>query len=65
MTTGTSLALGYVFISEKSDQQVSQFIDGVNHVGKIAKLADADPALTRETMEHFLSVADLRTSADL
>lgn len=34
--------------------RVSQFIDGVNHVRKIAELADADVELTRETLRHML-----------
>ncbi|WVQ85332.1 hypothetical protein IAT38_007497 [Cryptococcus sp. DSM 104549] len=34
--------------------RVSQFIDGVNHVKRIAALADADEALTRETLRHML-----------
>ncbi|WWD17980.1 hypothetical protein CI109_102426 [Kwoniella shandongensis] len=34
--------------------RVSQFIDGVNHVKRIAQLADADEALTRETLKHML-----------
>jgi hypothetical protein len=34
--------------------RVSQYINGVNHVRKIADLADADPALTRETLRHML-----------
>ncbi|EIW65977.1 hypothetical protein TREMEDRAFT_70382 [Tremella mesenterica DSM 1558] len=34
--------------------RVSEFIDGVNHVRKIAQLANADPALTRETIRHML-----------
>nr|ODO02548.1 nitrogen permease regulator 2 [Cryptococcus depauperatus CBS 7855] len=34
--------------------RVSEFIDGVNHVKKIAQLADADEALTRETLRHLL-----------
>jgi hypothetical protein len=36
--------------------RVSLYIDGVNHVRKIAQLADADPALTRETLRHMLCV---------
>lgn len=34
--------------------RVAQFIDGINHVKRIAELADADPALTRETIKHML-----------
>ncbi|KAK8865835.1 hypothetical protein IAR55_000983 [Kwoniella newhampshirensis] len=34
--------------------RVSQYIDGVNHVKRIAALADADEALTRETIKHML-----------
>lgn len=34
--------------------RVSQYIDGINHVKRIAELADADPALTRETLRHML-----------
>lgn len=34
--------------------RVAQFVDGVNHVKRIAELADADPALTRETIKHML-----------
>ena len=34
--------------------RVSQHIDGVNHVGRIAQLADADPALVREVLRHML-----------
>ncbi|WVF70775.1 hypothetical protein IAT40_005569 [Kwoniella sp. CBS 6097] len=34
--------------------RVSQFIDGVNHVKRIAQLAEADEALTRETLKHML-----------
>ncbi|OXG25806.1 nitrogen permease regulator 2 [Cryptococcus neoformans Tu259-1] len=34
--------------------RVCQFIDGVNHVKKIAELAEADEALTRETLRHML-----------
>jgi len=34
--------------------RVSQHIDGVNHVHRIAQLSDADPALTRETLRHML-----------
>jgi hypothetical protein len=34
--------------------RVSEYIDGVNHVRRIAELADADPALTRETLRHML-----------
>ncbi|WWC86053.1 uncharacterized protein L201_000924 [Kwoniella dendrophila CBS 6074] len=34
--------------------RVSQYIDGINHVKKIAELADADEALTRETLKHML-----------
>ena len=28
----------------------------MNHVGRIAELADADPALTRETLRHMMYV---------
>ncbi|WWC58393.1 uncharacterized protein I303_100933 [Kwoniella dejecticola CBS 10117] len=34
--------------------RVSQHIDGIHHVKKIAELADADEALTRETLKHML-----------
>lgn len=34
--------------------RVSLHIDGVNHVERIAQLADADEALTRETLRHML-----------
>jgi hypothetical protein len=34
--------------------RVAEYIDGVNHVARIAELADADPALTRETLRHML-----------
>ncbi|WVW82089.1 hypothetical protein I302_104094 [Kwoniella bestiolae CBS 10118] len=34
--------------------RVAQYIDGINHVKKIAELADADEALTRETLKHML-----------
>ena len=34
--------------------RVSAHIDGVNHVKRIAELADADLALTRETLRHML-----------
>ncbi|KAK4686544.1 nitrogen permease regulator 2, partial [Tremellales sp. Uapishka_1] len=34
--------------------RVSLYIDGVNHVRRISELADADPALTRETLRHML-----------
>lgn len=36
--------------------RVSEYIDGVNHVARIAELADADPALTRETLRHMMYV---------
>ncbi|KAK0560949.1 Nitrogen permease regulator 2 [Tilletia horrida] len=34
--------------------KIFPFIDGVNHVKKIAELADADLGLTRQCMEHLL-----------
>jgi len=34
--------------------RVSAHIDGVNHVERIAQLADADEALTKETLRHML-----------
>ena len=34
--------------------RVAEHINGVNHVRRIAHLADADPALTRETLRHML-----------
>jgi hypothetical protein len=34
--------------------QIFPFIDGVNHVKRIAQLADADLELTRQCMEHLL-----------
>jgi hypothetical protein len=34
--------------------RVSKYIDGINHSAKIAQLADADLALTRETLKHML-----------
>jgi hypothetical protein len=34
--------------------RVAAHIDGVNHVAKIAQLADADFALVRETLRHML-----------
>ncbi|KAG9013633.1 Nitrogen permease regulator 2 [Tulasnella sp. JGI-2019a] len=34
--------------------KVVQYINGVNHVRKIADLADTDPSLTRKCMEHLL-----------
>ncbi|KAL9934779.1 hypothetical protein V8E36_006554 [Tilletia maclaganii] len=34
--------------------KIFRFIDGVNHVKKIAELADADLGLTRQCMEHLL-----------
>ncbi|ORX35598.1 nitrogen permease regulator 2-domain-containing protein [Kockovaella imperatae] len=34
--------------------RVAEHIDGVNHVKRIAELADADIALTRETLRHML-----------
>ncbi|KAK0544766.1 Nitrogen permease regulator 2 [Tilletia horrida] len=34
--------------------KIFPFIDGVNHVKRIAELADADLALTRQCMEHLL-----------
>ncbi|WWC66589.1 uncharacterized protein I206_100492 [Kwoniella pini CBS 10737] len=34
--------------------RVSQHINGIHHVKKIAELADADEALTRETLKHML-----------
>ncbi|WRT64000.1 uncharacterized protein IL334_000927 [Kwoniella shivajii] len=34
--------------------RVSGYVDGINHVKKIAELADADDALTRETLKHML-----------
>ncbi|EAU88817.2 nitrogen permease regulator Npr2 [Coprinopsis cinerea okayama7 len=34
--------------------KVCRFIDGVNHVGRIAKLADCDPRLTRQAIAHLL-----------
>ena len=37
--------------------RVSEYIDGVNHVARIAELADADPALTRETLRHMMYVS--------
>lgn len=39
--------------------RVSEYIDGVNHVARIAELADADPALTRETLRHMMYVPSL------
>jgi hypothetical protein len=39
--------------------RVSEYIDGVNHVARIAELADADPALTRETLRHMMYVHSL------
>ena len=34
--------------------RVAQHVNGINHVRRIAELADADPALTRETLRHML-----------
>ena len=34
--------------------RVAEHVNGVNHIRKIAELADADPALTRETLRHML-----------
>lgn len=34
--------------------RISKYIDGINHSAKIAQLADADLALTRETLKHML-----------
>ncbi|ORY26339.1 nitrogen permease regulator 2-domain-containing protein [Naematelia encephala] len=34
--------------------RVAEHINGVHHVRRIAQLADADPALTRETIRHML-----------
>ena len=34
--------------------QICKFIDGTNHVSRIAHLADCDPALTREAISHLL-----------
>ena len=34
--------------------RVSQHINGINHVRRIADLADADLALTKETLRHML-----------
>ena len=44
--------------------RVAEYIDGVNHVARIAELADADPALTRETLRHMLYVVSHRGRAD-
>ncbi|GMK56393.1 hypothetical protein CspeluHIS016_0302330 [Cutaneotrichosporon spelunceum] len=34
--------------------RVVDYIDGINHSARIAQLADADPALVRETLRHML-----------
>ncbi|KAL1408702.1 Nitrogen permease regulator 2 [Vanrija albida] len=34
--------------------RVAQHINGINHSARIAQLADADPALVRETLRHML-----------
>ena len=34
--------------------QVCQHIDGVNHVSRIAQLADCDLELTRQAISHLL-----------
>lgn len=34
--------------------RVAPHINGVNHAARIAQLADADPALVRETLRHLL-----------
>ncbi|KAJ8598032.1 nitrogen permease regulator 2 [Rhizopogon salebrosus TDB-379] len=34
--------------------KVCRYIDGVNHVSRIAHLADCDPALTRQAISHLL-----------
>jgi hypothetical protein len=34
--------------------RVTEHINGINHIRKIADLADADEALTRETLRHLL-----------
>ncbi|KAI4525029.1 nitrogen permease regulator 2 [Schizophyllum commune Loenen D] len=34
--------------------KICKFIDGTNHVSRIAHLADCDPALTREAISHLL-----------
>lgn len=34
--------------------QVCEFVDGVNHVSKIAHLADCDKDLTRKAVQHLL-----------
>lgn len=34
--------------------RVSKYIDGVNHVGRIAQLADAEPEWVKETLRHML-----------
>ena len=44
--------------------RVAEYIDGVNHVARIAELADADPALTRETLRHMLYVVSPRARAN-
>ncbi|BEI96644.1 hypothetical protein CcaverHIS631_0202330 [Cutaneotrichosporon cavernicola] len=34
--------------------RVVDYVDGINHCARIAQLADADPALVRETLRHML-----------
>lgn len=34
--------------------RVAPHINGINHAARIAQLADADPALVRETLRHLL-----------
>ena len=43
-------------VSARNDRhsQICKFIDGTNHVSRIAHLADCDPALTREAISHLL-----------
>lgn len=36
--------------------QVCQYIDGTNHVSRIADLADCDIELTRQAISHLLYV---------
>lgn len=45
--------------------QVCKFIDGVNHVSRIAHLADCDPELTRQAISHLLYVVPMPPNTSL
>ena len=45
--------------------QICPFIDGINHVSRIARLANCDPTLTRLAISHLLYVHYIAPTVNL